>query len=427
MPNPCHIIGVLDNGAEGLSADALRLIGAADLVIGATRTLALFKEHVQPEADCRDLTARLAQTPEWIDQARQQGRRVVVLATGDPLCHGVAAYLIGKLGRADVSVIPNVSMIQLACARLALPWQELAVGSVHATDAGEWFPGATPAHGMYRLLQLLRQNRLTGVFTSPENGPDRIARMLMMEGLAADYDIAVAEHLLLPTERVHDWRSVADVAASKHATPNMTLVRRVQDQSRPLFGLADEDYEQRTPEKGLITRREIRAVSLARMGLRPGAIVWDIGAGSGSVGLEAARLCGQGHVYAIEKNAVDVQIALSNRARMQIGNYTLFHGKAPEGLDAWPDPHAVFIGGSGGELAELIRLSLDRLQEGGWLVMNFVTLENLTTAVATLKVLKARWDVTQLQCARSRPILDMNRMQAENPVWIISATRGHDD
>jgi precorrin-6Y C5,15-methyltransferase (decarboxylating) len=173
----------------------------------------------------------------------------------------------------------------------------------------------------------------------------------------------------------------------------------------------------------LITKNEVRAVSLARLQLRLDSVVWDIGAGSGSVGLEAARLCRRGHVYAIEKNVDDLAIVQRNRHAMGISNHTLVHGKAPEGLQHWPDPDAVFVGGSGGELAELIRLILQRLKAEGWLVMNFVTIENLGLAIETLKSLGVAWDVLQLQAARSKPILHMNRMAAENPVWLVCAQK----
>jgi len=142
------------------------------------------------------------------------------------------------------------------------------------------------------------------------------------------------------------------------------------------------------------------------------------------VGLEAARLCRQGYVYAIEKNAADFIIAQKNRQQMAVTNYRVQHGKAPDLLDDWPDPDAVFFGGSGGELAELIKLCLSRMKPQGALVMNFVTLENLALATQTLKALNAKWDVTQLQASRSQPILHMHRMQAENPVWIVCAQRG---
>lgn len=427
MTEPCRIVGVLDNGAEGLTPDALASLRAADLVIGAGRTLSLFAGHLAEGAERRDLGGRLPQVPDWIAEARRNGKRVAVLATGDPLCHGIAAYLGGKLGREALEILPNVSTIQLACARLGLPWQDMAIGSVHSRDAGEWTPGAGPEHGLYGLLQKLRQADLMGVFTSPENGPDRIARMLQAEGLGEEFEMAVAEKLLQTDERITGWQGIAEAAGRRYADPNVVLLRRRPCEREALFGLPDTRFRQRAPDKGLITKREVRAVSLARLALRPDSLVWDIGAGSGAVGLEAARLCPQGHVYAIEKNVEDFAIALSNRESLRVTNYTMVQAKAPQELDGWPDPHGIFIGGSGGELRELIRLCLQRLRTGGWLVMNFATLENLAAAVDALKASGASWDVTQLQAARSRPILDMHRLQAENPIWIVCAQRGTDE
>jgi precorrin-6Y C5,15-methyltransferase (decarboxylating) len=345
-----------------------------------------------------------------------------VLATGDPLCHGIAAYLASRLCIEAIEVLPNVSTLQLACARLGLPWQDMKFSSVHSKDAGDWVAGSDPGHGLYALLRDIRQHDRLAVLTSPDNTPDRIARMLVTEGLADDFEMAVAERLCQPEERVVSGLSIAAAASIPFADPNVVLLWRTTLRApQVLFGLPDASFEQRHPEKGLITKNEVRAVSLARMQLRADSVVWDIGAGSGSVGLEAARLCRQGHVYAIEKNADDSAIVQRNRMAMGISNHTLVHGKAPEGLPAWADPDAVFIGGSGGELAGLIALILQRLKPGGWLVMNFVTLENLGTAVETLKTLGAAWDVLQLQASRSKPILHMNRMAAENPVWIVCA------
>jgi len=251
------------------------------------------------------------------------------------------------------------------------------------------------------------------VLTSPENTPDRIARMLVAEGLDEAFQIAVAERLCQPDERVVSGRSVAEAAALRFADPNVVVLWRTARRPLPVaFGLPDASFEQRHPDKGLITKNEVRAVSLARLQLRADSVVWDIGAGSGAVGLEAARLCPEGHVYAIEKNADDAAIAARNRRALGVHNYTLVHAKAPDGLADWADPDAVFVGGSGGELAELVARVLARLKPGGWLVMNFVTLENLGTAVAALKA------------ASSKPILHMHRMAAENPVWIVCAQPG---
>ncbi|WP_349431328.1 precorrin-6y C5,15-methyltransferase (decarboxylating) subunit CbiE [Methylomarinum sp. Ch1-1] len=424
MMEPCRIIGVLDNGSRSLTADALAYLQQAEVVIGGSRLLALLTDVIAPSAERRDLTGQLSRVPLWIAEAQQTGKKVVVVATGDPLCHGIAHFLIDKLGRERLQILPNLSMLQLACARLGLAWQEVRIGSVHSRDAGEWICGADARHGLYGLLQLLRQSPLTAVLTSPDNTPDRIARMLQREELTEDYDIAVAAQLMQAEEANSGWLSVDEAAGRRFADPNIVLIRRKPVKQEALFGLPDRRYRQRKPDKGLITKREVRAVSLARMALKPDSVVWDIGAGSGSVGLEAARLCPQGHVYASEKNAEDVAIVSANRSSLQVSNYTLRHGRAPDGLESWPDPDAVFIGGSGGELRELIALCLNRLREGGQLVMNFATLENLATATEALKAAGADWDVVQLQAARSKPILHMHRLQAENPIWIVCAQSG---
>ena len=421
--NPCQIIGVLDNGIAGLTPAALTALQQADLVIGGTRVLALFAEQIST-AERLDLTGQLSKVPEWIETGWQQNKKIVVLASGDPLCHGIAGFLLKKLDADKLEIIPNLSSIQLAFAKAKLTWEDAKICSVHSKDAGEWHSGADQHHGLYALLQTITQHSKLAILTSPDNCPNRIARLLLMENLADDFNIAVLENLLQADEKAFLNLSVAEIAHQSFNGNNVVLLWRKQPQkSELIFGFADETFQQRKPEKGLITKREVRAVSLARMQLKSDSIVWDIGAGSGSVGIEAARLCRFGHVYAIEKNEVDSEIALANVQQFGLHNYTFLNAKAPEGLDTWTNPDAVFIGGSGGELANLISYCLQRLNPGGCLVMNFVTIENLATAVEALKTNEARWDVTQLQASRSQPILQMHRMSAENPVWIVTATK----
>jgi precorrin-6Y C5,15-methyltransferase (decarboxylating) len=426
-PNPCRVIGVLDDGIVSLNATALAHVRRADLIIGGTRTLTLLEREFKTGAVMRDLTGQIKAVPEWIRTARADNLCCVVLATGDPLCHGIAPYLAQHLCVEALDILPNLSTLQLACARIGLAWQDAHIVSVHAHDAGEWTRGSTPGHGLYALAQAVRHHARLLVLTSPDNSPDRIARLLLTEGMGSDFQMAVAENLLQPEERVLAELRAQDAAAMRFAALNVVLLWRVTPMPRPVrIGLADAEFAQRQPDKGLITKQEVRAVSLARLQLRRDSVVWDIGTGSGSVGLEAARLCPEGHVYAIEKNEADHAIASRNHAAFGVSNYSLFLGKAPDGLDSWPDPDAVFIGGSGGELAGLIGGVLRRLRPGGSLVMNFVTLENLATATATLQEMENKdvvWDVLQLQAARSRPILNMHRMAAENPVWIVCAAR----
>jgi len=419
---PCRIIGVLDDGPVSLTPNALAYIEQADVIIGGNRTLQLFTRHFAAHAQRRDLTGQLMQIPDWIREAQADALQVVVLATGDPLCHGIAGFLQSRLCIESCEVLPNVSTVQLACARLGIPWQDLKICSVHNADAGEWQVGAGPDHGLYPILHALQHHDRLAILTSPDNTPDRIARLLVHEGLDEHFRMAVAEHLLQKDENIIHDSSIAQAAETRFADPNVTVLWRTHPAPRPvLFGLADEDFHQRKPDKGLITKREVRAVSLARLQLRATSVVWDIGAGSGAVGLEAARLVPDGYVYAIEKNTDDVAIAIQNQRTLGIHNYTVIQAKAPQGMEHWPDPDAVFIGGSGGELAALIRQCLQRLTDQGVLVMNFVTVENLSTAVDTLKETGASWDITQLQASRSRPILNMHRLTAENPVWVVCA------
>lgn len=435
----CSLIGILDDGWAGLSETARARIKAADLVIGAGRTLDLVRSQLSPTATLNDMDGALSQLPGWIAAARESGQNVVVLATGDPLCHGIATWLIdklgGKLGGHSIGILPSLSTLQLAFARFKTPWQDVAIASCHGRDAGDWFAGATPEHGLYPLLRAVALNTRVAAFTGPQNNPARIARALIAAGYGGEFAgearISVACRLLLPDEQLFAELSPEQAAAIDFPEPNVVLIERRPDARQPAFGLDDCEYLQRTPEKGLITKQEARALSLAKLRLASDAIVWDIGAGSGAVGLEAARLAPGGHVWAIEKNAADAANARANAQRFRIGNYTLCEGRAPDRLDRWPDPDAVFIGGSGGELAALIRLILQRLKARGRLVMNFVTLENLATATAELAAAAASegisggisWDVVQLQASRSQPILDMHRMAAQNPVWIVTAVK----
>ncbi len=419
----CKIIGVLDNGIQGLTADSLSIIQSADLVIAASRTLKLFSDQII-SAEKKDLTGHLKDVPGWISGALQANKRVVVLATGDPLCHGIGGYLSKKLPADQLQIIPNISSIQLAFASIGLSWQDAKIISVHSQDAGEWTQGAGPDHGFYALLQALLNHNKLAVLTGPGNTPDRIARLMLIENIADQFEMSVAENLLCTDEKILHGESAEFISEQSFNGNDIVILNRKQPlQNKILFGLPDSDFHQRKPDKGLITKREVRAVSLARMQLKADSIVWDIGAGSGSVGLEAAQLCHRGYVYAIEKNSADFEIAGKNAEQLGIFNYQLINDKAPVGLDNWPNPDAIFIGGTGGELAELIKLCLKGLNPEGWLVMNFVTLENLNTALDSLKTLEAHWDMTQLQASRSQPILHMHRMQAENPVWVVSAQR----
>ena len=128
-PNPCRVIGVLDDGIASLGATALAYLRSADVVVGAARTLALFAREFKPDAVLHDLTGRMKAVPEWVRAAREDRRSCVVLATGDPLCHGIAPYLAQHLCVRAIDILPNLSTLQLACARIGLAWQDARIVS----------------------------------------------------------------------------------------------------------------------------------------------------------------------------------------------------------------------------------------------------------------------------------------------------------
>jgi len=423
--NCCFVIGVLDNGMSGLTEQTQKIIKQADLILSATRIIELLKNDFKNSAEIFDITGQFIRIPKLIKQALEANKQVVVLATGDPLCHGIGTFLVKKLGIERIKILPNMSMLQLAFAHIGESWQDAKIASIHGADTSEWKVGSTPEHKLYAVLQQIKLHDLLFIYTSQQNSPQRIARMLIMENMASDYEFCIFEKLLQKDQKISLSLSTIMVAESEFLTPNVIILKRINNFNKSvLFGYPDEYYAKRKPDKGLITRADVRAIVLAKMLLKKDSIVWDIGAASGSVGLEAAMLCSQGHVYAIEKNCADLSIIETNRCKMGLINYSVVCAKAPDKLDHWPDPDAVFIGGSSGQLTILIELTLARLSKNGRLILNFISLENLNEAMQFLQQAVHQealdWDLTQLQSSHSKPILQMNRLQANNPVWILT-------
>ncbi len=188
-------------------------------------------------------------------------------------------------------------------------------------------------------------------------------------------------------------------------------------------GIPDEEFHCREPRRGLITKAEVRVISLARLRLREDLVVWDIGAGSGAVAVEAALIAGKGSVWAIEKNAEDAGNVELNAEKFGAANVKVVHGRAPEGLDGFPDPDAVFIGGSGGEMRRILEVVSKRLKAGGRVVVNAITLDNSYEAVSAMKELGFEVEATLVQIARSKPLLNMMSFEALNPIYIITGKR----
>ncbi len=190
------------------------------------------------------------------------------------------------------------------------------------------------------------------------------------------------------------------------------------------WGLTDEDFEQRRPLRGQITKREVRAVSLYSLGLRPESIVWDIGAGTGSISVEASVIARLGMVYAIERDEAGMGLLERNVAAYGAGNVQVVPGEAPEALSDLPEPDSVFVGGSGGNLAGILDTVARRLRAGGRIVVNLVALERTNEVYRRLQSLGFRADVTMVNAARSKELADGTvRLEALNPVFVVTACR----
>ena len=425
MAGECWIIGVLDSGPAALTAGAAKHLAAADLVIASSRFFAMFRNFFKPTVKKNDLTGKIGKVHLWITEAQEAGQKVVVLASGDPLCYGIAGHLRKKLPKGSYQILGAVSNMQLAFERLQIPWQGAARISVHSGDQGEWKLGAPANHPLTALRRVLATHEKIALFTSPVNGPDRIARMLITAGFGEQFTMTIAESLGAPAEQLFTDLAPAEVAIARYNSPNVVVLLARPDHilgrpEKPVLGLVDSQFER---QRGMITKQDVRAIILSRLALQPDDIMWDIGAGSGSVGLEAARLIPQGQLFAIEKDEEAAKNIAQNREKFGVHNYHLHVGKGPSGMEDWPAPNAVFIGGSGGNLAEIITICWQKIIVGGRLILSFVSLDNLNTATETLNNNNIKHQLLQVQLSHSEPLGTHQRLVAQNPVWIVLAEK----
>ena len=193
------------------------------------------------------------------------------------------------------------------------------------------------------------------------------------------------------------------------------------------WGLPDDAFEQRRPLKGQITKREVRAVSLYSLGLKPDGIVWDIGSGTGSVSVEASFIAQRGQVYAVERDADSIGLLQRNVDKYGCQNVQVIAGEAPSALGELPDPDSVFIGGSGGHLSEILNTVVQRLKPQGHLVVNLAVLERTHEVYHSLRELGWAVEMVMVNAARGKEMPDNSvRFESLNPVFIVTASREGD-
>jgi precorrin-6Y C5,15-methyltransferase (decarboxylating) len=402
------VVGIGDDGCASLTSRAMSRIGAAQVLVGGARHLAFFPqltcERIGLDAGIATALDRVAMLAEDHD--------VCILASGDPLWFGIASLVIKRLGADHVEVVPQPSSAQLAFARIGLKWDDATLLSVHGR----------PLDG---LVTRLRRTAKAAVLTDDESSPARIAAHLTDHGDAA-WSAWVGEHLGGAGERVRAFELATLARTTDIAPLNVLVLVRTDPSWRPppaIPFLHEDAFAKRMPKKGLITKREVRCLSLAALHLRPTSIVWDIGAGSGSVSIEAAQLATEGRVYAIEVDPEGVAICRDNARAHGVDNVRVIAGRAPDALADLEPPDAVFIGGSKGSMADIIDVALARLRPGGRLVASAITLENAHEAYHSLRRHDLVPEVTLVQVSRAEPLAHYHRFEAQNPIQLFAATK----
>lgn len=416
MRHKITIIGIGDDGLEGLTKQALDIIASAGTVFGPANLIKKV-EHSATHAkgqQLETLSVDLDEMAAAVDRAAKLP--VVLLASGDPLFYGTSRFLCDKLGKDRFDVLPHVSSMQLAFARVKESWDEAYLTNL-ATQP------------LSRVVERVRSAEKVGAFTTEQASPDVLARALLDQGI--DYFTAyVCENLGSRDERVTRG-SLAEIAGMKFANLNvMVLLRLPNVPDRPanmigkrLFGNPDECFAQSRPKRGLLTPFEIRAIALAELDLGPQSVMWDVGAGSGSVAIEAAQLSPSGKVFAIEMAAEDYNILIENSRKFGTHNLVPVLGEAPDAWRDLPDPDAIFVGGTGRAVVKLVEAAWARLRSQGRLVVSVASLENLTGTERLLKQICMDTRVLMINLARSQQQFEELRLESANPSFLICARK----
>jgi len=397
-----YLIGTGFEGCGGFSKKALEAIATADVITGHQRYLDLVQEFPAEKRELGDLSLLL----DFLEKTEQ---RVVVLCSGDPNFFGIARFLLRNLPKERLEILPNVTSVQYAFSRIREPWDDAVFVSVHGRELG-------------RAIDRIIAAEKVAILTDGTNTPAVIARELMDRG-AEGYEAWLCENLGLANENLikTDIRGLLEIDA---APLNILILIKAWEPNLahfPLLGIEDDEF---ATAKKLITKQEVRAVTLAKLQLMDDLIMWDIGAGSGSVSIEASNLIPNGRIFAVEQNPQYLVFLRDNLKKFVASNVKLVEGSAPDALEDLPDPDRVFIGGSGGMLEEIIDAVDRRLKPSGQIVLNAVTLDTLTKSVELLESNGCTVEVTCINIAKTRGLSEFKLFEAHNPVYIISAWKG---
>ena len=410
------VVGIGLDGAEGLSKSVKEVVERATILAGSKRHLGYFPDSSAEKIYLTDLKTGI----EAIAKLNLTKHSVVILASGDPLFFGIGRLLLTSFDAEEIQFLPHFSSVQLAFNRLKVPWQDASLISVHGRSTDE-------------LIKLFKQGKeKIAVLTDNNNNPAAIARLYLALDLPVEYSFYICENLGDKTEKIRHFppqqiTQLSNLESNDFANLNvLILLRQLQTDNLdidklPLIGLPDSSFLSFSDRPSLITKKEVRLSILGELSLQSKQTVWDIGAGTGSVSIEIARLCPSSQVFAIEKTGMGSTLITKNSQRFQVNNLNSINGKAPEALSNLPHPDRIFIGGSGGNIVDILNTCSQKLNENGIIVMAFATIEYQYRAIDWLNNNSWQYHLLQLQISRSTPISHLTRFTPLNPVTIITA------
>lgn len=391
------LIGMGSGQPENLTLQGLAALRQADLILGARRLLAVLP------AGCTENRAAAYRPDEVAELLQTSGAENAVLVySGDTGFYSGASSMMEKLEALGVRarVLPGLSSIQLLAAALGRPWQGWNLVSAHGRTCDP--------------VAECMQGRPTFFLTGGSEDPATLCAQLEAEGFG-DVQAVVGQCLGTPEEKLFRG-SVKELAAGRFNSLSVLLVEAAEVLPRRAPGLPDEAFERGDVP---MTKQEVRAAVLAKLAVRPEDILWDVGAGTGSVSVELALAAPRGRVYAVECRPEGCALIKANREKFRTRNLVLVEGLAPDALSDLPAPDAVFIGGSKGSLAAIVDAALDKNPDAR-ICVSAIALETLSAAVAALTAKGRTVQVSQIAVSRARAVGGLHLMMAQNPIYLIT-------
>ena len=391
------LIGMGSGQPENLTLQGLAALRQADLILGARRLLAVLP------AGCTENRAAAYRPDEVAELLQTSGAENAVLVySGDTGFYSGASSMMEKLEALGVRarVLPGLSSIQLLAAALGRPWQGWNLVSAHGRTCDP--------------VAECMQGRPTFFLTGGSEDPATLCAQLAAEGFG-DVQGVVGQCLGTPEEKLFRG-SVKELAAGRFNSLSVLLVEAAEVLPRRAPGLPDEAFERGDVP---MTKQEVRATVLAKLAVRPEDILWDVGAGTGSVSVELALAAPRGRVYAVECRPEGCALIKANREKFRTRNLVLVEGLAPDALSDLPAPDAVFIGGSKGSLAAIVDAALDKNPDAR-ICVSAIALETLSAAVAALTAQGRTVQVSQIAVSRAKAVGGLHLMMAQNPIYLIT-------